>query len=67
MHHEVSTPVEPPEMVLSWIAQLLDPDFIAMLRACPYDRVDIRLSSSKGRVSRVPTVVFNGGAQEFQN
>lgn len=67
MHHEVTTPVEPPEVVLSWIAQLLDPDFIAMVKACPYDRIDVRLSASKGRVSRVPTIVFNGGSQDFQN
>lgn len=67
MHHEITTASEPPEMVLSWIAQLLDPAFIAMLKACPYDRVDVRLASSKGRVPKAPTVTFNGGAQEFQS
>lgn len=67
MHHEVTTAVEPPEMVLAWIAQLLDPQFIALMRAVPYDRIDVRLAASKGRVSKLPMVVLNGGAQEFQN
>lgn len=67
MHHEVTTAVEPPEMVLSWIAQLLDPQFLALMKAVPYDRVDIRLAASKGRVSKAPVVVLNGGSLEFQN
>ena len=67
MHHEVTTASEPPEIVLEWISQLLNPDFIALLKVCPFDKVDIRLAASKGRVSKAPMIVFNGGPQEFQN
>lgn len=58
MHHEVTTASEPPEIVLQWIAQLLDPRFVAMIRAIPYDKVDVRLSAAKGKV-REPSISVN--------
>lgn len=54
-----------PPAVEAWVKQLLDPEFVALMRMQPYDRVDIRLSASRGRVSRVPQVVFNGGSLEW--
>lgn len=67
MHHEITTVSEPPEIVLQWISQLLNPDFIALLSVCPLEKIDVRLAASKGRVSKSPMVVINGGPQEFQN
>lgn len=54
-----------PPNVEAWVRQLLDPEFVALMRMQPYDRVDVRLSASKGRVSRLPQVVLNGGALEW--
>lgn len=54
-----------PPAVEAWVRQLLDPEFVALMRMQPYDRVDVRLSASKGRVSRLPQVVLNGGALEW--
>lgn len=45
--------------------QLLDPNFIELMRDQPYDRVDVRLTASRGKVSRMPQIVLNGGQQEF--
>jgi len=54
-----------PPAIEAWVRQLLDPEFVALMRMQPYDRVDIRLSASKNRVSRLPQVVFNGGVLEW--
>ena len=54
-----------PAFIEAWVKQLLDPTFVAMMRLQPYDRVDIRLSSSKGKVARLPQIVLNGGQQEL--
>lgn len=58
------TPVVPP-MIQAWVRQLLDPAFVAAVTAMPTGRVDVKLTASKGRVSREPTVVLNGGPQEW--
>lgn len=65
MPHQITTESEPPEFVLAWISQLLDPAFLAVLKVMPCDRVDVRLAASRGRVTKAPTVVLNGGSQEF--
>lgn len=54
-----------PAVIEAWVKQLLDPAFINLISAQPYERVDIRLSSSKNRVSRLPQIVLNGGQQEL--
>lgn len=54
-----------PPVIEAWLKQLLDPSFVELMRSQPYDRVDIRLSASKGRVSRLPQIMLNGGQQEF--
>lgn len=62
MHHEITTAVEPPEFVLAWIAQLLDPQFVEMVRHIPYDRLDVQLAAARGKVTRDPVIVINNGA-----
>jgi hypothetical protein len=54
-----------PAFIEAWVKQLLDPTFVAVMRLQPYDRVDIRLSASKGKVARLPQIVLNGGQQEL--
>lgn len=57
--------VEVPPVVAAWVRQLLDPQFLAMIRAYPAEQVDVRLSSSRGRVRPRPVLVFNGGPAEL--
>lgn len=57
--------VEVPPVVAAWVRQLLDPSFLAMMRAWPADQVDVRLSSSRGRVRPKPVVIFNGGPADL--
>ena len=54
-----------PALIEAWVKQLLDPSFVELMRNQPYERVDVRLSGSKGRVARMPQIVLNGGQQEF--
>lgn len=54
-----------PPVVAAWCAQLLSPEFIAMLRAFPAEQIDVRLSASRGRVRPKPVVVLNGGPAEL--
>jgi len=54
-----------PAVIEAWVKQLLDPVFVDMMRSQPYERVDVRLSASKGRVSRLPQIILNGGQQEL--
>jgi hypothetical protein len=56
-----------PPVVEAWVKQLLDPVFVETVRSQPYDRIDIRLSSSRGRVSRDPVIVLNGGQPEWRD
>lgn len=58
-------PTIAPPSVQAWIKQLLDPDFIKLISAIPYDQIDIKLSASKGRVRRRPVVILNGGPTEY--
>lgn len=67
MHHEITTTAEPPEFVLAWIAQLLDPQFLELMRHIPYDRLDVQLAASRGRVSREPVIVLNGGSTAWKS
>lgn len=54
-----------PPAIEAWVKQLLDPAFVELMRIQPYERVDIRLSASKGRVSRLPQIILNGGQLEY--
>jgi hypothetical protein len=54
-----------PPAIEAWVKQLLDPAFVALIRAQPYERVDVRLSASKSRVSRSPQIILNGGQLEY--
>jgi len=58
---------EVPPIVQAWILQLTDPTFLAMMRTWPAEQVDVRLTASRGRVRRLPEIVFNGGPQEMVN
>lgn len=56
---------ELPSAVEAWVKQLLEPSFVELMRSQPFERVDVKLSCSRGRVSRLPIVVLGGGQQEF--
>jgi hypothetical protein len=56
---------ELPPAIEAWIKQLLEPSFVELMRSQPFDRVDLKLSASRGRVSRLPVVILGGGQQEF--
>jgi hypothetical protein len=53
-----------PPIIEAWIKQLSDPKLLAVLELAVEGRVDVKLSSSKGKVSRLPEITFNGGVQE---
>lgn len=57
--------VEIPPVVEAWVRQLLDPQFLTLMRAYPAEQVDVRLSASRGRVRPRPVLVFNGGPAEM--
>ena len=52
---------EIPPVVEAWVRQLLEPSFLALMRAYPAEQVDVRLSASRGRVRPRPVLVFDGG------
>lgn len=54
-----------PPIIAAWVKQLLEPQFVALVRTLPVERIDVKLSASKGRVARQPTIVLNGGSQEM--
>lgn len=56
---------ELPSAIEAWIKQLLEPSFVELMRLQSFERVDIKLSASRGRVSRLPVVILGGGQQEF--
>lgn len=60
-----STIREVPAIIQAWIGQLLDDKFVELVLTQPYERIDIRLASSRGRVSKAPMVTLNGGQHEF--
>jgi hypothetical protein len=54
-----------PVVVRAWIEQLLDPEVIRLFELYSDAQVDVRLSASKGRVRRKPTIIVNGGPSEM--
>jgi hypothetical protein len=58
-------PPDVPPMVEAWIRQLLDPEQLAVFKAAAPGRIDVRLSASRGKVSRQPVITLNAGPQEM--
>lgn len=54
-----------PAIIEAWVRQLLDPAFVNLIRTLPVERIDVRLSASRGKVSKVPQITLNGGVQEM--
>lgn len=54
-----------PPVIRGWLEQLLDPEFVALVRALPVETIDVRLGASRGRVRRRPVVILNGGPAEY--
>lgn len=54
-----------PPVIAAWVKQLLDPQFVALVRTMAVDRIDVKLAASKGKVTRQPTIVLNGGPQDM--
>lgn len=54
-----------PPIIAAWVRQLLSPEFVALVRTLPVDRIDVKLSASRGKVARQPTIVLNGGPQDM--
>lgn len=59
-----------PAVVQAWIAQLLAPEFLAILGSLDLEgqrgqahQVDVRLSSAGGKVRARPAIVLDGGQQ----
>jgi hypothetical protein len=53
-----------PAIVQGWIGQLLDPKFLELMEKAP-ERVDIKLSASRGKIRKRLEITFDGGAGEF--
>lgn len=53
-----------PPVIQAWIAQLIDPQTVALVNASAEGQIDIRLAASRGKVRRLPEVTFNKGVTE---
>jgi hypothetical protein len=54
-----------PPIVEAWFRQLLDPEFLELLRLAGDRQVDVRLSASGGKVRRRPVIAFDAGPQDY--
>lgn len=54
-----------PEALRAWIEQLLEPEITRLFDVFPEDQIDIRLSASRGKVRRRPSITVNGGPMEM--
>lgn len=54
-----------PEPLRAWIEQLLEPEITRLFDVFPDAQIDVRLTASKGRVRRRPTIIVNGGPVEM--
>jgi len=60
------SPADVPPVIQAWVTQLLDPKFLAVVRAADDQggsQLDVRLSSANGKVRVRPAIVVNGGGQ----
>lgn len=54
-----------PAIVQEWVRQLLDPEFVELVRARSGGQVEVRLYSNRGKIRRKPTVLLDAGPQEL--
>lgn len=54
-------PADVQPVIAAWCAQLLSPEFVALIEAFPAEQIDVRLSASRGKVRPKPVVILNGG------
>lgn len=54
-----------PDALRAWIEQLLEPEITRLFDVFPEDQIDIRLSASRGKVRRRPSITVNGGPMEM--
>lgn len=54
-----------PEPLRAWIEQLLEPEVTRLFDVFPDGQIDVRLTASKGKVRRRPTIIVNGGPVEM--
>lgn len=54
-----------PEALRGWIEQLLEPEVTRLFDVFPDAQIDVRLSASKGKIRRNPTITVNGGPTEM--
>ena len=53
-----------PPVIRAWLVQLTSPQMVAMVQSMPDAQIDIRLTSSKGKVRRRPVITLNGGPSD---
>lgn len=54
-----------PDVLRGWIEQLLEPEVTRLFDVFPEAQIDVRLSASKGKIRRKPTITINGGPTEM--
>ena len=48
-----------------WIEQLLEPEITRLFDVFPDAQIDVKLTASKGKVRRYPSITINGGPVEM--
>lgn len=56
-----------PDPLRGWIEQLLEPEVTRLFDVFPDAQIDVRLSASKGKIRRHPTITVNGGPMEMMD
>ena len=54
-----------PEVLRTWIEQLLEPEITRLFDVFPDAQIDVKLTASKGKVRRYPSITINGGPVEM--
>lgn len=54
-----------PDALRAWIEQLLEPEITRLFDVFPDAQIDVRLTASKGKVRRAPSITINGGPVEM--
>jgi hypothetical protein len=54
-----------PPVLEAFVRQLLEPEFVELVRLAGDRQVDVRLSASGGRVRRRPVISFDAGPQDY--
>jgi hypothetical protein len=66
-HYGVIAREDVPPVIRAWVEQLLEPEFVEMIRHLPSEQIDVRLGYSRSKVRRRPVVILNGGPAEFSD